>query len=323
MDFQVFLFFALLILGFILLVKGADWLVTGATSLAKKLDISELAIGLTIVAFGTSAPEMVVNVFAGISKHDEVVFGNVFGSNVMNTLLILGISGLIYPITVQGRTAWREIPFSLLAALLIFFFINDQLIYGSESNILSHWEGIVGFLLFCGFLYYVANNLREETISEVESIKVFKLPKTILLLILGTAGLVVGGRLTVNYAVDIAYYFNLSEKLIGLTIIAIGTSLPELATCVIASLKSRSDIAVGNIVGSNIFNLVLVLPVSAIVSELNYNEILNLDLGIFMLGTILLFVFTFTNRIRKINRWEAATFLLMFIAYFTYLWIRR
>lgn len=323
MDLQVLLFFALIILGFVLLVKGADWLVTGATSLAKKLEVSELAIGLTIVAFGTSAPEMVVNVFASISKHDEVVFGNVFGSNVMNTLLILGISGLIYPVTVQGRTVWRELPFSLLAAFLIMFFINDQFIFGSEANILSRWEGIIGFLFFGGFLYYVANNLREETISEVESIEVFNLPKTILLLVIGTGGLVVGGRLTVNNAVDIAHHFDLSEKLIGLTIIAIGTSLPELATCVIASLKSRSDIAVGNIVGSNIFNLLLVLPVSAIVSKLSYNDILNIDLGVFMLGTVLIFAFTFTNRLRKINRWEAAIFLLMFIAYFWYLWIRQ
>jgi cation:H+ antiporter len=242
----------LLVAGLLLLVKGAGWLVDGASALAKKYRIPDLAIGLTIVAFGTSAPELVVNVFAAYNGFDGIVFGNVIGSNNFNLFVILGISGLIMPLAVHSGTVWKEIPLSLLAVVLLFLFAGN---FGFGAGILSRLDGLILLCFFAGFLYYVFLQLRTDP-ANIE-IKHKHVAGRILLLLLvgGLAGLVAGGKLVVDSAVKIASELGVDQKIIGLTIVAAGTSLPELATSVVAALKKNADIAVGNIIGSNIFNI--------------------------------------------------------------------
>lgn len=306
-----------LTLGLILLIKGADWLVDGASALAKKFNISDLAIGLTIVAFGTSAPELVVNVMGSIQGHHEIVFANVIGSNNFNLLVILGIAGLITPLVVQSSTVWKEIPLSLFAAILLLLLAND--FWSPEAFTLSRIDGVIFLLLFCGFLFYVYKQLSSDP-SEVETPEkpYFQL-KIWSYIILGLAGLVLGGRFVVNNAIEIATILGVSEKIIGLTIIAAGTSLPELATSIVAAMRKNVDIAVGNIVGSNIFNIFLILGVSSLVSPVHYNPSFNSEMYLLGGGTLLLFIAMFTGQKKKLDRWEAALLLLIFVGYTGYL----
>lgn len=305
-----------LILGLGLLIKGADWLVKGASTIAKKKQISDLAIGLTIVAFGTSAPELVVNVVASVQNHQDIVFGNIIGSNNFNLFFILGIAGLITPLVVQSSTAAKEIPISFIAAILLFILANA---FFTETAILSRVDGVILLLFFAGFLFYVYKQLkREPGKDEVKELKLSN-AKIWGLIVLGFAGLVIGGRLVVTSAVDMATAWGVSEKLIGLTIIAAGTSLPELATTVVAALKKNSDIAVGNIIGSNIFNIFFILGVSAVVSPIPFDEIFNTDLYLLFIGTGFLFLAMYTSGKMKLDRWEAGVLLAVFIAYTAYL----
>lgn len=309
---------SLLILGFVLLIKGADWLVNGATALAKKHQISDLAIGLTIVAFGTSMPELVVNAFAAFENHPDIVYGNVIGSNNFNLFIILGIAGLITPLVVQSSTVWKEIPFSLAAAILLFFLAND---FFAESDMgLSRLDGVILLLLFAAFLFYVYKQLRTgnmpETTTTVAQYSNYKIWGFILL---GLILLVVGGRLVVESAVDIASALGVSQTLIGLTIVAAGTSLPELATSVVAAMKKNNDIAVGNIIGSNIFNIFLILGVSSIIRPIPFSTNFNQDIYLLILGTIILFLTMFSGKKKKLDRWEAAVLLAMYVGYTVYL----
>lgn len=306
-----------LTLGLILLIKGADWLVDGASALAKKFNISDLAIGLTIVAFGTSAPELVVNVMGSIQGHHEIVFANVIGSNNFNLLVILGIAGLITPLVVQSSTVWKEIPLSLFAAILLLLLAND--FWSPEAFTLSRIDGVIFLLLFCGFLFYVYKQLSSDP-SEVETPeKPYSQLKIWSYIIVGLAGLVLGGRFVVNNAIEIATILGVSEKIIGLTIIAAGTSLPELATSIVAAMRKNVDIAVGNIVGSNIFNIFLILGVSSLVSPVHYNPSFNSEMYLLGGGTLLLFIAMFTGQKKKLDRWEAALLLLIFVGYTGYL----
>lgn len=316
MDTQI-LPIVLLVVGLVLLVKGADWLVDGASVLAKKNNISDLAIGLTIVAFGTSAPELVVNAVAASGNYPEIVFGNVIGSNNFNLFAILGIAGLITPLAVQSSTVWKEIPFSLIAAIVLYFLANQFLF--AESSDLSRYDGIILLVLFAGFLYYVATQLKTDPNAEVVENKDYSTMKIWVLIIIGLAGLVGGGKLVVDNAVFIAQSLGVSEKIIGLTIIAAGTSLPELATSVVAAMKKNADIAIGNIVGSNIFNLLLVLGVSSLVRPLAYNTTFNTDIYLLSAGTVFLFLCMFIGKKHKLDRWQAALMLVTFISYTTYL----
>ena len=309
--------FLLLILGLLLLVKGADWLVDGASVLAKKYNVSDLAIGLTIVAFGTSAPELVVNSVAASGGYPDIVFGNVIGSNNFNLFIILGIAGIITPLSVQSSSVWKEIPFSMLAAIILLLMANN-FFAGSQPN-LSMVEGIGLLLCFVAFLYYVFTQLKSEPSTEVIETKPYSTIKIGLLIFGGLAGLVLGGKLVVDNAVEIAQNLGVSEKIIGLTIIAAGTSLPELATSVVASLKKNNDIAIGNIIGSNIFNIFLILGVSSIIKPLDYQVSFNTDLYILMGGTVFLFLAMFTGKRKSLDRWEAAILLLVYLAYTSYL----
>lgn len=306
----------LLALGFVILIKGADWLVNGGSALARKYHISELAIGLTIVAFGTSMPELVVNVFAAYQNHADLVFGNVIGSNIFNLFVILGIAGLIIPLKVQTSTVWKEIPLSLFAVILLFFLASSVV---AKQAVLTRVDGALLLLCFCGFLYYVFRQLRREPTSIDSDNPPLGNLKIWLFIGVGLVFLVVGGRLVVVNSVQIAEHLGLSQKIIGLTIVAAGTSMPELATSIVAAIKKKSDIAIGNIIGSNIFNIFLILGASAIIHPVAFNSKFNFDLLLLGAGTLLLFLFMFSGKAKKLDRWEAGVLLLIYIGYVVYL----
>ncbi len=318
----MFISILLVVLGFVLLIKGADWMVNGATALAKKKKISDLAIGLTIVAFGTSAPELVVNSIASYQDQSDIVFGNIIGSNNFNLFFILGIVGLILPITVQSSTVWKEIPISFIAALLVLGLSNTFL--GQESLLLSRLDGALLFIMFGLFLFYVYKQMKkDDTIPQQPEISAPVEGKSNHkiwgLITIGLAGLILGGKLVVDNAIEIATYLGISKKIIGLTIIAAGTSLPELVTSIVAALKKNSDIAIGNVIGSNIFNIFLILSLSSIISPIDFNPNFNMDIYLLLGGTLFLFIAMFLGTRKKLDRWEAALLLLTFIVYTAYL----
>jgi cation:H+ antiporter len=310
----------LLVLGFAVLIKGADFLVNGASSIAKKNGISNLAIGLTVVAFGTSLPELIVSLFAALNGKSDASFGNVLGSNIFNLLFILGIAGVIYPLAVQKNTVKYEVPISLFAAVLMLILVNDNYIFGTENNSLSRVDSFILLVFFGLFLFYIYRTMSsspEE--SEGEPIKIYRNLYSIGFILLGVSCLVGGGKLVIDNAIDIAHHFGFSERFIGLTILAVGTSLPELATSAMAAYKRNTDIAIGNVVGSNMFNILLILSMTGLVHPIDYNPIMNMDIFILMGSTVLLMIFMFTLNTRKLDRWEAAIMLVLYIAYTMYL----
>ncbi len=315
--------YLLLILGFVLLIRGGDWLVDGASSLAKRFGLSALFIGLTIVAFGTSAPELIVNIFASISGNNDIATGNIVGSNLCNILLILGISSLVYPLKVTHGTTWKEIPFSLLAILVVGLMANDALFEGRIFSQISRIDGLVLIGFFVIFLYYTIGISKvESTSNEDGDIKIFPVWRSVFMILLGLVFLTVGGKMIVDSSVQIALALGVSEALIGLTIVAIGTSLPELATSVIAARKHNADIAVGNIVGSNIFNIFWILGLSAVIHPINFNTVLNFDILMVILVTVALFSAMFIGKKHELERWQGASFLGIYCAYIVYLVIR-
>ncbi len=295
----MFFAIAILILGLILLVKGADWLVEGASSLAKRLGVSGLTIGLTVVAFGTSMPELVVNITSSLSGATDIAIGNIVGSNIANILLILGVSALISKISVQTSTVWKEIPFALLAAVVLFFMANDMLIDGYDIGELGRSDGLILISFFAIFLWYTFGMRREDPGSQDDTVVMRGAWHSFGLVVIGLALLVGGGKLTVDSAITIAQIFGVSQALIGLTVVAVGTSLPELATSIVAARKGQADIAVGNIVGSNIFNIFWILGVSAVIAPLQFAPILNVDLLVTIGATILLFFAIHTGYVHK------------------------
>lgn len=307
----------LLLLGLIMLIKGADWFVDGASALAKKYNVSNLTIGLTVVAFGTSAPELVVNSIASFQGHQEIVFANVIGSNIFNLFLILGIAGLITPLVVQSSTVWKEIPLSLLALVFLYVLANDFL--SSVTPILSRVDTLILLAMFGLFIFYIYRQMKTDTAIPETNQKTLSSPKMWIIIVIGLVALVYGGRLVVNNAVLLATSLGVSEKIIGLTIIAAGTSLPELATSVMAAIKKNNDIAVGNIIGSNIFNIFLILSVSSFVKPIEYDIKFNTDLYLLAGGTIFLFVAMFTSGKKKLDRWEAGLLLTVFVGYMAHL----
>jgi cation:H+ antiporter len=307
----------LLLIGLIVLIKAAELMVHGASQIAKKFNVSDLAIGLTVVAFGTSAPELVVNLLAASDNHPDLVYGNVIGSNNINLFVILGISGLILPFTVHTSTVWKEIPFSFLVTFALFILANNYFL--TENKELSRFDAAILLVLFCGFLYYVATQLKSEPAKETEVVRTYSWFKLIGFILVGMVGLVLGAKLVVDNAVFVAKSFEISEKIIGLTIIAIGTSFPELATSLVASLKKNSDISIGNILGSNIFNLTLILGPSVLVRPLAYPNSYNLDLYFLMGGTLFLFIAMFFGKRHFLDRWQAFLLLSTYFLYMAYL----
>jgi cation:H+ antiporter len=329
----MFLSLLLLLVGFAILIKGADLLVNGASSVAKKNGISNLAIGLTVVAFGTSLPELIVSLFAAIDGKNDASYGNVIGSNTFNLLFILGISGLIYPLVVQRSTVKYEVPLSLLAAMILFLVVNDTLLWDSPlisvtneagavayQGIMSRVDSLILLAFFALFLYYIYRTMSHTTeIDEGEPIKLYSNIVSIGMIAMGLAALIGGGKLVVDNAIEIANQFGLSEKFIGLTILAAGTSLPELATSAVAAYRKNTDIAIGNVVGSNIFNIFFILGVTGLVNPMPYSAAMNMDIYVLCASTVLLMIFMFTLNTRKLDRWEALIMLVLYVAYTLYL----
>ena len=303
-------------IGFALLIKGAGLLVEGASSIARRINVSDLVIGLTVVAFGTSTPELFVNLIASLKGNTDIAIGNVLGSNISNILLILGVSSLIYPLTVGKGTVWKEIPLGLLAAVLLGVMANDRFIDGANVSALTRIDGLVFIAFFIIFLYYsfsIAKHI-EGTEEHVPS-KEHGWSKSLIMVFSGLVGLSLGGKWIVDGAVHMARSLGMSESLVGLTIVAVGTSLPELATSATAAYKKNVEIAVGNVVGSNIFNIFFVVGISALVKPLPFQSKSNIDIGVVILASLLLFLFMFTGHTRRLDRWEGAAFIFLYACY--------
>lgn len=309
----------LLLVGLAVVIGGANFLVDGAASLAKRWGVSQLVIGLTIVAFGTSAPELTVNIFSALTGVPNLAIGNILGSNIANILLILGVTAIIYPLSIQSSTKWKEIPFSFLAALVLGFMANDIFLDQAKENVVTRIDGLVLLSFFAIFMVYTIEMARNTRNQDEEEIVQRKLWICFLWIIGGLLGLFFGGELLVNSAVSLAQKIGISEKVIGLTIVAVGTSLPELATSVVAAYKKNADIAVGNVVGSNIFNIFFILGITAVIKPLPFDATANLDIGLTILTSFLLFITSIIFKINYITRIEGVFFLLFYTTYIVYL----
>lgn len=309
----------ILLAGFVPLIYGADLLVDYASALAKKLNIPNIVIGLTIVAFGTSAPELVVNVFASLEHNSAIALGNILGSNIFNIGGILAVSAIITPLAVRNSTTWIEIPLALLAGIVVFALANDKLIDGSEISSLSRIDGIVLLIFFVIFLVYNFTLIKKGGFTDEVSVKDVAPWKATLLVIAGLVLLVAGGRVIVYGAIEVASRLGISERVIGLTIVSIGTSLPELATSVVAARKKNFDIAIGNVVGSNIFNIFFILGVSATIYPVSVQPGSNIDILMNILLGLIVFVFIFTGKEKWIDRKEGIVMLLIYLGYLGYL----
>ncbi|MFO7722746.1 MAG: calcium/sodium antiporter, partial [Bacteroidales bacterium] len=272
-----------------------------------------------IVALGTSAPELVVNIIASVQEHPDIVLGNIIGSNNFNLFIILGLSGLILPITIQSSTAWKQIPISLLATVILLLLLNDYTF--PEQRFTSRVDGVIMLSLFLLFLYYAYIQMKKdrEIPTAIPTIPTASPTRIWGLIIAGIAGLVIGGRLVVNNSISIAESLGVSEKIIGLTIVAAGTSLPELVTSVVAAFKKNSDIAVGNVIGSNIFNILLVFAISTLINPGAYNPKFNTEIFILIGGTSFLLLFMLSGHRKKLDRWEAGLLFGFYALYMTYL----
>ncbi|MBR1514805.1 MAG: calcium/sodium antiporter [Bacteroidales bacterium] len=306
----------LLALGFVALILGANWLVNGASSVGIRAKLSPLIIGLTIVAFGTSLPELIVNIFSCIKGSPGLAIGNIIGSNTMNILLILGVSALIWPIDVSRVSIRRDIPAGFIATLAIALMANDFFM-SKDATIDVNWmEGIV--LLVLGVAYLLLTMLKNNPEEETEDVQeAMPWGKTILSMVFGIIGLYLGGELVSNNAQILARNWGMSESTIGLTVVATATSLPELITSIVAATKKNSGIAIGNVLGSNILNIFMVLGVSALITPLPFEPMMNKQLMILFAANILMLLFVFTGKGRKISRWEGA---LLTLGYVGFMW---
>lgn len=308
----------LLIGGLLLILVGANALTDGAASVAKRFNISSLVIGLTIVAFGTSAPELTVSAVSALKGSSDIAIGNVVGSNIFNALMIVGCTAAIVPISVTKGTLSKEIPLCMLASIVLFICANDVLINGASQNSISSSDGMLllcFFAIFLGYTFAIAHNGGENG----ETIKIMPIWKASLFIISGLAGLIYGGQFFVDGASGIARGLGVSESIIGLTLVAGGTSLPELATSVVAALKKNPEMAIGNVIGSNLFNIFLVLGCSATITPMNIQGITNLDLGVLIGSCVLLYIFGLFFQKRTITRPEGTLLIACYIAYITYL----
>lgn len=309
---QLLLQVVLLVVGFVMLIKGADWFVDGAASLAGKFGIPQLVIGLTIVAMGTSAPEAAVSISAAVQGNAGITIGNVVGSNIMNVLVILGLASVIIPIAVKKSTVKFEIPFTIIITGIL-------AVLGLWDNKISRLEGGILWLLFIAYLAYlfIMTKKGEAEVEENES-KLDKVWKMIVFILIGGGLIVWGSDVTVDAATNIAKFFKMSDQLIGLTIVALGTSLPELITSVTAAKKGNADIAIGNIVGSNIFNILFVVGTTALIKPVVYAQSFLVD-SIVAVVTMVLLLLLVLNKDRKLKRWGGAILLVGYVAYFVYL----
>jgi len=310
-----------LVIGFVLLVKGADMFVDGASSVAKKFRIPAFVIGLTIVALGPSAPELAVSITAAMKGSNDIAIGNVVGSNICNTLVVLGASAAITPIAVEKGMIKKDYPLSIFAAVLLGVLAMDTILFKAPEMSLSRVDGVILLVAFAAFMYMtVKAGIDGRNNQEEEEIEVMPLPKSLIYIVLGLAGIVFGGDMSVEGAKEIARFFGLSEALIGLTIVAFGTSLPELVTSVIAARKGESDIAVGNVIGSNIFNIFLILGTSATILPMTVSNTYLYDIG--MLIAVMVLTYLPIAKTKKVSRGMGITMVLVYVAYTVYLIMR-
>ncbi len=306
----------LLIIYFVILIKGADLFVDGASNIALNFKVSKMLIGLTIVAFGTSAPEFAVSVKGLLSGSFDIVLGNVIGSNILNILLILGVAAMIHPLVVKSNTVKKELPITLLITALFAVLLSDNLFDKSMSNNFTRGDGIVLILFFLVFIYYLINLMRNKVEDSTDE-KVLSLPKSFLYTFIGLVMIILGSNFVVDSASYLAKAFGVSERIISLTIIALGTSLPELVTSVMATKKGEYDIAIGNAVGSNIFNIGIVigLPVTILggISKIAFSYI---DLIVMVVTALMLYLFSKNDY--KISKREGLSFLILFVVYYSY-----
>lgn len=312
----------LLIVGGALVLFGADRLTDGATALARRFGVTEMVIGLTVVAFGTSLPEFVTSFMSTLKGSSDISIGNIVGSNIFNTLVIVGASALVYPIVIRKSTVTKDIPFSVLASIMLIVVVFDVALDGAAMNILSRTDGLLmlGFFsVFMAYTFFMARNTEELSTSNESNVPVKQMPywKIFLFIILGLAGLVLGGNLFVESACEIALSLGISETVVGLTIVAAGTSLPELATSVVAARKGSSAIAIGNVVGSNIFNIFFVMGMCATIAPMKVGNISYIDLALMLVSMLMLWGFSFSKR--KIERWEGALLVIVYLIYLSYL----
>jgi cation:H+ antiporter len=310
------LVYILMIIGFAGVIGGAHFLVDGAKSLARKLKVSDLVVGLTVVAFGTSLPELSVNIVSSIQGSSGITLGNIVGSNIANILLILGVSGVIFPLAVTKGTVWKEIPLSLLAALLLGILANDKLIDGVGLSAITRIDGLVLIAFFIVFIYYTFGIAHGITgLQEHLSAGEHGVPGSLFFIVLGLSFLIIGSRWIVTGAVALAGSLGVGETVIGLTIVAVGTSVPELATSAVAAYKKNPEIAVGNIVGSNIFNIFFILGISSIIRPITFEAKVNIDIIVLVVANLLLFFSMFTGKKKVLDRWECVLFLIIYAVY--------
>lgn len=320
---EVIFLLLVILIGFAALIKGAEWLVEGASSLAHKLGVSNLVIGLTIVSFGTSAPELLVSMVAAISGNADIALGNVVGSNISNIFLILGVTAIAAaaPLTIRHGTVWKEIPLTLLAIVLLFVFANDGFIEGAASSFIGRTEGIALLAFFIIFIYYTFGLEKPE--GEIDGrIKFDSTPMALAWVFIGLITLVIGGKLSVESASQLATVLGISEAFIAVTIVALGTSLPELVTSVVAAKKGKVDLAVGNVVGSNLFNVFFVIGLTATVSPINFNPALQTDILVAIFASLLLFFAMFYGKRLKIGKFKGTQLLIFYIAYILFVTFR-
>ena len=311
-----------LLVGLGLIVLGADWLVDGASAIARKAGVSEFVIGLTIVGFGTSCPELVVSLTGAIQGNADISIGNVIGSNIFNALFILGVTSVILPVSMTESNRKRDIPVTLaVSVILVIFGMSKSLLGIGDADTLSRVEGIGFLVLFAAYLYFCFKFDSKEQTSLPEQ-KKMKLPLAIFAVTAGLAGLIFGGDLFVDSATDLARRLGVSDKFIAITILAGGTSFPELATCIVAAAKHKDQLALGNILGSNVFNILLILGCSSVISPLSFGGMSLVDVGILIVSCALLMLWAYSGRKCRIDRWEGAVMLLVFAAYYCYLFIK-
>ncbi len=313
----------MIILAFIALVAGANYFVSGASSIARKIGVTPFVVGLTVVAVGTSAPEFFVNVTAAVKGSTELAIGNVMGSNIVNILLGLGVAAVVSKIAIKEQTVWKEIPFALLSVLVIAFVTLDTVFSGEEVNIITRGDALILLSFFIIFMVYTFGlSKAEENEEEDTEIKMYPWFKSLMLTLGGIAMLIIGGQLVVKHAVQIALSLGLSENLVGLTIVAMGTSLPEIVTSVIAVRKNQADLVVGGIIGSTIFNAFFILGSTAFVKDIVIDPLklnnITFDIGFLFVVSLFLFFFMFIGHRHVLKRWQGVAFILLYFAYMGY-----
>lgn len=313
--------FFILIAGLVLILMGANWLVDGASSIAKKTGMSEFIIGLTIVGIGTSTPEMVVSFISALQGKPDMAVGNVVGSNILNTFLILGTTALICPLAISRESLKRDLPLNILVTALLILLGLKYTIFGFGSNTLNRLDGALLLTLFAAYMWLLLRSKNQQQAETESDIKVTSTWKSIFFIILGLGSLIFGGRIFVNSASNIAEYYNWPQKVIALTIMAGGTSLPELATSVVAAIKGRGQMALGNVLGSNIFNILLILGGSALIHPLSFSSMTPVDLGAVMIAAIFMLTSAYTFKTNKLDRFEAVILLLLEAGYMTWLFM--